>query len=118
MGRPRGRPRGSRKRFCKRGHDTITLGRDKNFYCKECRRENDRRRDPKRRALEARKTDRAHKKIQVSEWERARVQRWYDIVADDPIVAEFNGTLARAEAFAARYERLEAAVPTPETVDA
>jgi hypothetical protein len=106
-------------RFCKRGHDTELVGRDTNYYCKGCRRESDLRR--KRREREGRPAERGkHSQRHPLEWERARIQRWSEIVAENPITAEFNGTLARKAAFGERYERLEAQIPTPddEPVDA
>jgi hypothetical protein len=106
------------ERFCRRGHDTTLAGRDANYYCKECRRESDRRRDPKRRALEPPRSRRGGKHSYPLEWERARVQRWLEITAEDPL--DKGGTQERMREFGTRYERLEADVPTPddETVDA
>jgi hypothetical protein len=107
MGRPL-------ERFCKRGHDTEALGRDSNYYCKGCRRESDRRRDPKRRALEAARTSRRgkHTPRYPIEWERARVERWLEIVRDDPRTNN-KSTQLRGREFESRYEKLEAVVPTP-----
>jgi hypothetical protein len=61
------------------------------------------------------------------EWERARVQRWLEIVAADPmsyrqtIPGNSGGNQAKRKAeFEDRYALLEAGVPIPddETVDA
>jgi len=101
------------ERFCRRGHDTILAGRDANYYCKECRRESDRRRDPKRRALEPPKAQRGGKHSQPIEWERARVQRWLEIVAENPLDINIKSTQLRGREFESRYEKLEAGVPTP-----
>ena len=100
-----------KERFCRRGHDTDEAGRDIHGYCKECRRENDRHRE--------RITDPSTgKRIRVKgynhpiEWERARVERWAEIVRADPLDKR-QGTNARGREFAIRYERLEASLPTP-----
>ena len=47
------------------------------------------------------------------EWERARVQRWLEIVSDDPLDINLKSTIRRMQEFSRRYERLEAEVPTP-----
>jgi hypothetical protein len=101
------------ERFCRRGHDTILAGRDANYYCKECRRESDRRRDPKRRALEPPRPSRRgkHTSRHPIEWERARIQRWLEITAEDPL--DKGGTQERMREFGTRYDILEADVPTP-----
>jgi hypothetical protein len=106
------------KRFCKRGHDTDVLGRDIRGYCKQCRREWDRRRDPKVRAeREADRTGRGYGRMHPIEWERARVQRWLEIASEEPMTA-MQSTQLRGREFGERYARLEAAVPTPKTVNA
>jgi len=109
------------KRFCKRGHDTDVRGRDVRGYCKECRREWDRRRDPKKRAeREADRTGRGYRgKSHPLEWERARIERWLEIVSEDPMTT-VHSTQLRGRQFGERYAMLEADVPTPddETVDA
>jgi len=46
-------------------------------------------------------------------WERARVQRWLEIVSDDPLDINLKSTIRRMQEFTRRYERLEAEVPTP-----
>jgi hypothetical protein len=105
-------------RFCKRGHDTELVGRDTNHYCKGCRRESDRRRGPKRRALELPRSGRQgkHSQRRPIEWERARIERWLEITTENPL--DKGGTQERMREFGTRYERLEASVPTPETVNA
>jgi hypothetical protein len=112
---------GMPKRFCKRGHDTDIVGRDGSKACKECRRAWDRRRKPERRALEPSRGNRRgkHKPRYSLDWERARVQRWLEIAAEDPMTT-MQSTQLRGQQFGERYERLEAGVPTPddETVDA
>jgi len=102
------------KRFCKRGHDTDDRGRDVRGYCKECRREWDRKRDPKKRAeREADRTGRGNQHNHPLEWERARVERWLEIVRDDPLDINLKSTQLRGREFQVRYDRLEAEVPTP-----
>jgi hypothetical protein len=46
------------------------------------------------------------------EWERARVERWLEIVTDDPMTNN-KSTQLRGREFESRYEKLEAVVPTP-----
>ena len=106
---PPGRPS---ERYCQRGHDTYEVGRDANYYCKECRRESDRRRSPKRRALEASISGRQGKHLSPEhiEWERARVKRWSEIITEDPFT-EAGGFVGRYAEFDARYQKLEADVP-------
>jgi len=109
------------EQFCRRGHDTFLVGRDASYECKECRRWRDRRRNPKRRALEAARGGRVPKKGYARpDWERARVHRWLEIVSDDPLDINLKSTQLRGREFDIRYARLEAEVPTPddETVDA
>jgi hypothetical protein len=103
-----------RERFCKRGHDTDVLGRDVRGYCKECRREWDRRRDPKKRAeREADRSGRGYKHTHPIEWERARVEQWLEIVSEDPLDINLKSTQLRGREFQVRYDRLEAVVPSP-----
>jgi len=90
MGRPL-------ERFCKRGHDTHEVGRVRNGYCKTCAYEG-----PYGKS----------KPLHDLDWERVRVARWLEIVAEDPI-DEVGGTHVRMKAFEARYARLEAEVPAP-----
>ena len=47
------------------------------------------------------------------DWERARVERWLQIVSDDPLDINLKSTIRRMQEFTRRYERLEAEVPTP-----
>jgi hypothetical protein len=47
------------------------------------------------------------------EWERARVERWLEIVSDDPLDINLKSTQLRGREFENRYEKLEAVVPTP-----
>jgi len=94
MGRPK-------ERFCKRGHDTEEVGRVRKGWCKSC-------------AYLADATGgiNPQKPRQTPEWERARVHRWLEIAASDPLQVTSN-THKRKKEFDIRYERLEAGVPTP-----
>jgi len=47
------------------------------------------------------------------DWERVRVQRWLEIVSDEPLDINLKSTQLRMHEFTRRYERLEAEVPTP-----
>jgi hypothetical protein len=100
-----GRPR---ERICKRGHDTEEVGRvPNNGWCRACAKiaeENGglipggkyRRQSP-----------------YTLEWERARVERWLEIVRDNPLDINLKSTQLRGREFQVRYDRLEAVVPTP-----
>jgi len=108
------------EQFCRRGHDTFLVGRDASYECKECRRWRDRRRNPKRRALEAARGGRVPKKgYDRPDWERARVHRWLEIVTANPLTKQ-QSTIRRSEEFEELLAMLEADLPTPddETVDA
>jgi hypothetical protein len=98
-----GRSGPPKQRFCNRGHDTFVMGRDANSNCNECR--------GHRNGLPG---------SPRPEWERARVERWLEIVREDPLDISLKSTQLRGREFQTRYERLEADVPTPddETVDA
>jgi hypothetical protein len=52
-----------------------------------------------------------HKPRYSLEWERARVERWLEIVRDDPMTNN-KSTQLRGREFEDRYTRLEAEVPT------
>jgi hypothetical protein len=57
-------------------------------------------------------------RLRPSDWERARVLRWFEIVMAEPIsVPSGHGGPAyreRLRQFEARYAQLEAELPTPE----
>jgi hypothetical protein len=95
-----GRPK---ERFCKRGHDTQEAGRiPSNGWCRACSQFSQNtggvgKKKPSRYSLE---------------WERSRVKRWLEITTEDPLDKR-GGTQERMREFGARYERLEADVPTP-----
>lgn len=97
-----------KERYCVHGHDTHVVGRDAHYRCKECRRIDDRNRDPKRRRAKGIPA----KPRYTLEWEAARVQAWLAIVAHDKMI-ENKCTQQRKKDFDKRYEKLEAAVPTP-----
>ena len=59
------------------------------------------------------KSSQGKKKPYSLDWERARVQRWLQIVSDDPLDINLKSTIRRMQEFTRRYERLEAEVPTP-----
>ena len=59
------------------------------------------------------KSSHGKKKPYSLDWERARVQRWLEIVSDDPLDINLKSTIRRMQEFTRRYERLEAEVPTP-----
>ena len=98
-----------KERFCKRGHDTHEVGRVRKGWCKACAYLAD-----TQGGIQGK-----HKPTYSPEWTRARVKRWLEIVKEDPMERK-GGTRLRVREFEERYERLEAAVPTPttpETVD-
>jgi len=88
-----------KERFCKRGHDTEEVGRIRKGYCKTCA-EGGPYGPPRK-----------HKPYSL-EWERARVQRWLEIVKAEPLEKR-QATTARTKEFESRYQRLEASLPTP-----
>jgi hypothetical protein len=99
-----GRPR---ERICKRGHDTEEVGRvPNNGWCRACARMAEERGGSITGKL---------KHNHPIEWERARVERWLEIVRDDPLTLDINlkSTQLRGREFQVRYEKLEAVVPTP-----
>lgn len=100
MGRPL-------ERICKRGHDTHEVGRIRKGWCKACAL-----------ASDAAGGGQGKQVPRYSlEWTRARVARWLEIVADDPIDVPAQ-TAARKREFEARCARLEADLPTPTEVKA
>ena len=106
MGRPL-------ERFCKRGHDTHEVGRIRKGWCKACAQAADAAALAAERAKTMRREHRPTKPLlHDPEWERARVTRWLEIAAADP-VPEKTGSVGRMKEFEARYKRLEAEVPTP-----
>ena len=98
------------ERFCKWGHDTDIVGRDANFSCKECRRESDRRRSSKRSHAPSKRGQNFSHTI---EWQRARMERWLEIVSEDPLDINLKSTHLRSREFESRYQKLEASLPTP-----
>jgi len=104
------------ERFCKRGHDTHEVGRVSKGQCRACH--NARQAEVRERlrclreAAAAGVMPKEPKPKPSPEWERDRVHRWLEIIAEDPM-SQRNGNTARMKEFEARYERLEVEVPTP-----
>lgn len=110
MGRPK-------ERFCKRGHDTEKVGRMNKGWCKACdaaKRSADAeyRRELRRLAAQGLRRPKRKPSRHSPEWERDRVKRWLEIATEDPM-SKRQGTTARNREFEARYQRLEADLPTP-----
>ena len=90
------------ERFCKRGHDTEAVGRIRKGWCKACADIAD----------AAGGVGGKQKPGHSPGWHRDRVNRWLEIITDDPM-DEPQGTHARLLEFETRYARLETEVPTP-----
>jgi hypothetical protein len=95
------------ERFCKRGHDTWELGRvPKNGWCRGCARMA----ESMGGSITGGRVSKAPKR--PLRWQRARVAKWLEIAAADPLEPTTN-THARLAQFERRYARLEAEIPTP-----